>query len=178
MPQIKRCFLTLMFSTSCCMLLATRCLGASNWEDEKDEWMKIANSRVYKDPGYAAKLAMNFLPVDNGHFYVDEIKKGVWFTVGQTAALSAVAVTYLGSRSREKEDKDPIWTDAMVAAGSAGALAYVGLKVWAAFSAAEDARRYNAAQEKRFKTVRWDITPRGVQLTMRWRRAHDGEMER
>ena len=31
-----------------------------SWEDETKEWEKLSGTRFYKDPGYAAKLSLNF----------------------------------------------------------------------------------------------------------------------
>lgn len=147
-------------------------MGAASWEDEKEEWERISSTRFYKDPGYAAKLSLNFWPVDNGHFYVGEVGKGVWYSVGETMALVAVATAYLNAQSRSKEDIKPIWTDAMVGAAAGGGVFYIGLKVLSAFSSAACARRYNAEQEKRFgksqQGFRWDLAPDGVRLTRRW----------
>jgi hypothetical protein len=147
---------------------------AASWEDEKDVWEQMSSTRFYKDPGYAAKLALNFLPVDNGHFYVGEVGKGIWFSVGQTASLVAVAAAYLGSQSRAKEDERPIWTSSMIASAAGGVVSYIGLKVWSAYSAAEGARRYNRAREaeeekkKEQQGWRWGIHPEGVVVVKRW----------
>jgi hypothetical protein len=163
-------FLLLVFLLPiACGLLPAPLRGAS-WEDEKDEWEKFSSTRFYKDPGYAAKLALNFLPVDNGHFYVGEVGKGIWFSVGQTVALAAVAVPVLNSQSRTRQDKDPVWTSGMVATAGGGALVYLALKVWSAYDAADGARRYNAEQEKlrQQQGFRFGIHPRGVVLTRRF----------
>lgn len=147
-------------------------LHAASWEDEKDEWEKMSSTRFYKDPGYAAKLALNWLPVDNGHFYVGEVGKGIWFSVGQTASLVAVLSAYLGAQSRSKDEKRPIWTDGMVATAAGGLAGYLGLKVWSAFDAAAGARRYNASRQaeaaKDKQGFRWQFRPDGVFMTRRF----------
>jgi hypothetical protein len=157
---------------TCHLALGTFHVHSASWEDEKDEWEKMSSTRFYKDPGYAAKLALNWLPVDNGHFYVGEVAKGIWFSVGQTASLVAVVSAYLGAQSRSKDKKQPIWTDGMIAAAGAGFAGYLGLKVWSAFDAAEGARRYNAAREaeraKEQQGFRWQLRPDGVFMTRRW----------
>lgn len=148
-------------------------LQAASWEDEKEVWEQLSKTRLYKDPGYAAKLSLSFLPVDNGHFYVGEVGKGIWFSVGETASLVAIAVPLLNAQSRSKADLKPLWTDAMVVSASLGGFFYVFLKVWSAYSAAESARRYNRAREEEMKSkttqgFRWDVRPGGVFLTRRW----------
>ncbi len=149
-------------------------LQAASWEDEKEVWEQLSKTRLYKDPGYAAKLSLSFLPVDNGHFYVGEVGKGIWFSVGETASLAAIAVPLLNAQSRSKEDLKPLWTDAMVASAALGGFFYVFLKVWSAYSAAESARRYNKAREEEMNSkslqegFRWDVRPGGVFLTRRW----------
>ncbi len=148
-------------------------LNAASWEDEKEVWEQLSKTRLYKDPGYAAKLSLSFLPVDNGHFYVGEVGKGIWFSVGETASLVAIAVPLLNAQSRSKADLKPLWTDAMVVSASLGGFFYVFLKVWSAYSAAESARRYNRAREEEMKSkstqgFRWDVRPEGVFLTRRW----------
>ncbi|MBI4396598.1 MAG: hypothetical protein HY548_05850 [Elusimicrobia bacterium] len=159
-----------------CMILlvafAAPCAGAASWEDEKEEWKKFSSTRFYKDPGYAAKLSLAFLPVDNGHFYVGEVGKGVWFSVGETVALAAVAVPFFNSQSRAKEEKDPLWSTGMIATAAFGGVSYIALKVWSAFDAAEGARRYNKQQEEYFKDkeqgVRLQLTPSGVRFVKTW----------
>jgi hypothetical protein len=144
---------------------------SASWEDEKKVWEEYANTPRGKDPGYAAKLSLNFLPIDNGHFYVGEVGKGIWFSVAETAALAAVAIPVLGAQSRSKQDIRPVWTDAMVVSAAAGGVAYMALKVWSAFDAAEGARRYNErmkADKSGDKTWNWRLTPAGVALTRRW----------
>src|SRR5687768_14213728 len=81
---------------------------AASWEDEKTEWEKMAGTRFYKDPGYAAKLALNFYPVDLGHFYVGEVGKGVWSSAGQTVSLVALALPILNAQARSRRDKEKI----------------------------------------------------------------------
>jgi hypothetical protein len=144
--------------------------AASSWEDESKEWEKLSGTRFYKDPGYAAKLSLTFLPVDNGHFYVGEVAKGVWFSLGETVSLAAVVAPVLAAQSRSKLKKDPVWTGGQIAMAGAGVAAYLGLKVWSAFGAAADARRYNAEQEaKRAKGAwRMDVGDRRVTFSRRF----------
>jgi hypothetical protein len=144
--------------------------AAASWEDESKEWEKFSSTRLYKDPGYAAKLSLNFIPVDNGHFYVGEVGKGVWFSLGQTVSVAVVAVPVLGAQSRSRQKKDPTWTTGMAVMASAGLLSYLGLKVWSAFDAAEGARRYNARQEaeRQKQGWLWETDGRRIVLSRRW----------
>jgi hypothetical protein len=141
---------------------------AASWEDEKQIWESLSNAKDYKDPGYAAKLSLNFLPVDNGHFYVGDVGKGIWFSVGETTSLAAVAVPLLNSQSRSKEGLRPIWTDAMVATAALGGVSYIALKVWSAYDAAASARRFNAARKAEKQGFRWRWAPDGAVLTRAW----------
>lgn len=146
-------------------------LPAASWEDEKKTWDSEAGVRSEKDPGYAAKLSLNFLPVDNGHFYVGEVSRGIWFSVGQTLSLAAVAVPLLNSQSRSRQERRPVWTQAMVGIASGGGVGYLALKVWAAFDAAAGARRFNKAlaeQREKKQGFHWDLSPDGIWVTRRW----------
>lgn len=142
--------------------------SAASWEDEKKAWEEFANNPREKDPGYAAKLSLNFLPVDNGHFYVGEVSRGIWFSVGQTASLVAVVSPYLSAQSRAKQDKDPIWTTSMIVTAAMGGAGYLILKVWSAFDAAEGARRYNKAIAEKKQAWQWGLQPRGGYVAYRW----------
>jgi hypothetical protein len=146
-------------SVKCLMLLllAAAPLRAASWEDETKEWEKLSGTRFYKDPGYAAKLALNLYPVDLGHFYVGEVPKGVWSSAGQTVSLVALVLPVLNAQSRSKNDKDPVWTGGMVAVAAAGGVGYLALKIWSAFDAAQSARRYNEAQEKERQKQGWRL---------------------
>lgn len=157
------------------LLAAAACVPTSassaSWEDEAKEWEKFSGTRFYKDPGYAAKLALNLWPIDNGHFYVGEVRKGVWFSLGETVALAAAAIPILNAQARSKQDKDPIWTDGMVAAAAVGGASYLILKMWSAFDAAAGARRYNRLQEeerKKQQGSRWDFDGRRLTFSRRW----------
>ena len=143
---------------------------AASWEDEKKVWEEQANAYQEKDPGYAAKLALNFLPIDNGHFYVGEVGKGIWFSVGQTVGLVALAIPVLNSQSRSKDEElRPIWTSGMIITAAVGGLSYMGLKVWSAYDAAAGAERHNKRMaERRNQAFRLDIHPTGVTLSRRW----------
>jgi len=145
-------------------------LRAASWEDEKKVWEEQANAFQEKDPGYAAKLALNFLPIDNGHFYVGEVGKGIWFSVGQTVGLVALAIPVLNSQSRSKDEElRPIWTSGMIVTAAVGGLTYMGLKVWSAYDAAAGAERYNKRMaEKRKQAFQWGIHPKGVTLSRRF----------
>jgi hypothetical protein len=164
-PRVK----SLLFLLLALTVSAARA-GGNGWEDEKDEWEKMAGTRFYKDPGYAAKLSVGLLPMDMGHFYVGEVPKGVWSSVGQTVSLAAVGIPLLNAQGRSKRDKDPVWTSGMIATAAVGGLGYIALKVWSAFDAAQGARRYNAAQEAEQKkhSWRWDLGPRDVRVSRRF----------
>ncbi len=152
-------------------MMATFPARAASWEDEKKTWDSEAGVRSEKDPGYAAKLSLNFLPVDNGHFYVGEVSRGIWFSVGQTLSLVAVAVPLLNSQSRSRQELRPVWTQAMVGVAAAGGFGYLALKVWAAFDAAAGARRYNEAlakEREKKQGFRWDLSPDGIRVMRRW----------
>lgn len=157
-----------------CLILASclRAAGAvaASWEDEKREWEKLSAGRFYKDPGYAAKLSLTPLPIDNGHFYVGDVGKGIWFSVGETASLAAAALPFLQAQARSRRKDSPVWTDGMAASAAAGVVSYVALKVWSAYDAAASARRYNAAQGKAEgeQGFRWGLSPDGIYLTRRW----------
>ena len=97
------------------LLMAAPVLRAASWEDESKEWEKMSGTRFYKDPGYAAKLALNLYPIDMGHFYVGEVPKGVWSSAGQTVSLVALVLPVLSAQSRSKNDKEPVWTTGMIA---------------------------------------------------------------
>jgi hypothetical protein len=149
-------------------------LKAASWEDEKKVWEDHANRKDERDPGYAAKLSLSLLPVDNGHFYVGEVGKGIWFSVGQTVSLVAAAVPVLNSQSRSKQGVRPVWTTPMVISASVGGFCYLALKVWSAYDAAEGARRYNAARRAEEKASGlWDLSPDGVTWTRRWGKKQD-----
>ena len=153
-----------------CLLSLLPLAGWSDsWEDEKQVWEQMSNSKTYKDPGYAAKLSLNFWPVDNGHFYVGDVGKGIWFSVGETAALVAAAMPVLTAQARVRQDKSPTWTTSMVVSAALGGLSYIGLKVWSGYDAADGARRFNAAHaHARTQGFEWGLTPGGLWLARRW----------
>lgn len=152
------------------LLALSPALRAASWEDESKEWEKVSGTRFYKDPGYAAKLALNLYPIDMGHFYVGDVAKGVWSSAGQTVSLVALVMPVLSSQSRSKQDKDPVWTSGMIVTASVGGLGYLALKIWSAFDAAGTARRFNAEQEKEKQKQGWrlDTDGRRIVLSRRW----------
>lgn len=150
-------------------LLAAVPACPASWEDETKEWEKLSGTRFYKDPGYAAKLALNLYPVDMGHFYVGDVGKGVWSSAGQTVSLVALVLPVLNAQARSKRDKDDIWTSGMIVTAAAGGVGYLVLKIWSAFDAAASARRYNEAQEKREKQGwRFDFDGQRFAFSRRW----------
>ena len=162
----------LLFALGLAATAPSPVLAEANWEDEKDVWKDISKQRQYKDPGYAAKLSLTLLPIDNGHFYVGEVGKGIWFTMGETASLAALAVPFLRAQNRSRENVKPLWTDAMVVSAALGGVGYLLLKIWSAFDAAEGARRFNrrreAEKQKKEGSLRFDWRRRGFFLTRRW----------
>jgi hypothetical protein len=161
-----------LFAKALLLLLALAAppARAASWEDEDKEWEKFSSTRFYKDPGYAAKLSLGWLPVDMGHFYVGDVSKGVWSSAGQAVALTALVMPVLNAQARSKRDKEDIWTGGMIATAVAGGLGYLGLKIWSSFDAAASARRYNEALAKDRQKQGWrlDTDGRRVILSRRW----------
>lgn len=123
-------------------------VGAASWEDEKKVWEETARGQEYKDPGYAAKLSLNIMPIDQGHFYVGDVKRGVWTSLFQTIAVIAIAVPVLDAKTRSDDNKSPVWTPAALSSAVLGTISFLSLKVWSAFDSAESAKRYNQERQK------------------------------
>ena len=118
---------------------------AVSWEDEKRNWEENARQNVnYRDPGYAARLAFSPFPIDLGHFYVGEIKKGVWTSVGEFVSVAALVIAAIDASGRSRRGVDPVWTPASAVAITVGLSGFLGLKVWSSFDAAEGAKKFNS----------------------------------
>lgn len=115
-----------------------------SWEDEKRTWEEYARSPLYRDPGYAARLAFSPFPIDLGHFYTGSIKKGVWTTVGEIVSTAAAVGGILDANGRSKRGEAEVWTTRNIVLAGAGLFGFLGFKVWSSFDAAKEAERFNA----------------------------------